>query len=115
MRLRISSFKPLKMVFLQQDPFTFWSSIGKLEDPVSGELRYSMLSHLAKALLILPHGNADTERVFSKMNLIKTKLRNCIGNKSMNALLTLTCNQSIPCYEFNPPLNVIRQVKHAIH
>ena len=39
---------------LQQDPCTFWNSICKLEDPVSGELCYSLLSHLSKALLILP-------------------------------------------------------------
>ena len=102
-------------VFLRQGPYIFWNSVSKLEDPVSGDLRYSVLPRLAKALLILPHGNADTERVFSKMNLIKTKLRNCIGNKSMNALLTLNCNQSVPCYEFNPPLDVIRHVKNAMH
>uniref|UniRef100_A0A1X7TZY3 HAT C-terminal dimerisation domain-containing protein n=1 Tax=Amphimedon queenslandica TaxID=400682 RepID=A0A1X7TZY3_AMPQE len=47
---------------LQKDPYVFWSSISKLEDPVSGDLRHSQLSNLAKALLILPHGNADTER-----------------------------------------------------
>ena len=62
--------------------YAFWNSINKLEDPVSGNLHYCLLSHLAKALLILPHGNADTEHVFSKMNLIKAKLHNCIGNKS---------------------------------
>ena len=60
--------------FLRQGPYIFWNSVSKLEDPVSGDLRYSVLPRLAKALLILPHGNADTERVFSKMNLIKTKL-----------------------------------------
>ena len=92
-----------------------FEDVSKLEDPVSWDLRYSVLPRLAKALLILPHGNADTERVFSKMNLIKTKLRNSIGNKSMNALLTLDCNQSVPCYEFNPPLDVIRHVKNAMH
>ena len=56
---------------LQQDPYAFWNPISKMEDPVCGSLRYPLLSisQLAKALLILPHGNADTERVFSKMNL----------------------------------------------
>ena len=102
-------------VFLRQDPYIFWNSVSKLEDPVSGDLRYSVLPRLAKALLILLHGNADTERVFRKINLFKTKLRNCIGNKSMNALLTLNCNESVPCYEFNPHLDVIRHVKNAMH
>ena len=100
---------------LQKDPYVFWNSISKLEDPVCGDLRYSLLFRIAKALLILPNGNADTERVFSKLNLIKTKLRNCIGNKSMNALLTLDCNNSVPCCVFNTPPDVICLVKNAMH
>ena len=115
MRFEDLKLQTFEDVFLQQGPYIFWNSVSKLEDPVSGDLRYSVLPRLAKALLILPHGNTDTERVFSKMNLIKTKLRNSNGNKSMNALLTLNCNQSVPCYEFNPPLDVIRHVKNAMH
>ena len=53
---------------------SFWHAISKLVDPVTTKLRYTVLPHLTKALLILPHGNADTERVFSRMNLMKTKL-----------------------------------------
>ena len=100
---------------LQQDLYPFWNSISKLKDPVSGETRYGLLSRLAKALLILPHGNADTERIFSKMNLIKTKLRNCIGNKSLNGLLCISCNQTIPCYEFSPPPELIAKIKNSMH
>ena len=59
MRLRISNIRLLK-ILLRQDPYIFWNSVSKLEDPVSGDLRYSVLPRLAKALLILPHGNADT-------------------------------------------------------
>ena len=33
----------------------------------------------------------------------------------MNALLTLNCNNSIPCYEFDPPNTVIHNVKNAMH
>ena len=38
---------------LQQDPYAFWNSISKLEDPVFGNLHYCLLSHLTKALLTL--------------------------------------------------------------
>lgn len=34
------------------------------------------LAEFAISLLSLPHSNADIERVFSQMNLVKTKLRN---------------------------------------
>ena len=33
-----------KNELLQQDPYAFWNSISKLEDPISGNLRYCMLS-----------------------------------------------------------------------
>ena len=36
-------------------------------------------SKIAKAVLIIPHGNADTERMFSHMGLNKTKLRSSLG------------------------------------
>ena len=44
---------------------SFWHAISKLVDLVTTKLRYTILPRLMKALLILPHGNADTERVFS--------------------------------------------------
>ena len=31
------------------------------------------MTRLAKALLVIPHGNADTERLFSHLGLNKTK------------------------------------------
>ena len=33
--------------------------------------RYPLLTKLAKAVLIVPHGNADIERMFSHMGLNK--------------------------------------------
>ena len=84
-------------------------------DHVSNEYQYKMLPSLMKAILIIPHGNADTERVFSKMNLIKTKLRNCLVNKSLNSLLAVNCNFNKACYEFDPPSEVTSLVKNCMH
>jgi len=33
------------------------------------------LTKLAKAILVVPHGNADTERLFSHLGLNKTKAK----------------------------------------
>ncbi|KAK3878626.1 hypothetical protein Pcinc_016757 [Petrolisthes cinctipes] len=38
-------------------------------------------------ILILPHSNAEVERIFSQMNVTKSKLRNKMGTKLVNSLL----------------------------
>ena len=73
------------------DVASYWYEIGKLMD-VSGEVRYPLLSKLAKAILVIPHGNADIERMFSRMGLNKTKLRSSLGTDTLTALLRLQMN-----------------------
>lgn len=49
--------------------------------------RYDELSSLVIMILSLPHSNGEIERVFSQMNIIKSKLRNRMKTESANALL----------------------------
>ena len=53
----------------------------------AGNNPFEDLSHLAISLLSLPHPNAEIERVFSQMNIVKTKLRNRLSVKTLNAIL----------------------------
>ncbi|KAK4882379.1 hypothetical protein RN001_005698 [Aquatica leii] len=53
----------------------------------SGENPFSALCELVKAALSLPHSNADVERLFSHMNIVKNKLRNRLHNNTINSLL----------------------------
>ena len=46
---------------------------------------YSTMVKLAKAIPLIPHGNADTERLWSQ----KTKYRNSFDISTLNSLLTL--------------------------
>lgn len=41
--------------------------------------------------LVLPFSNAEVERVFSGMNLIKTKIRNRFTLNTVNSLLYIRC------------------------
>ena len=41
--------------------------------------------------LVLPFSNAEVERVFSGMNILKTKIRNRIILNTMNLLLYIRC------------------------
>ena len=92
---------------------TYWHKIGQVTDS-TGQLRHPLLARLAKAILIIPHGNADVERSFSQMGLNKPKLRNSLGVDTLNALLQIQCNVEDPCYNFKPTPEVLARCKNAI-
>ena len=43
----------------------FWHAVGNVQDLAGTGSRHPTLARLAKAILVTPRGNADTERVFS--------------------------------------------------
>ena len=95
------------------DIASYWYQIGKLTD-VAGEVRYPLLCTLAKAVLVIPHSNADVERMFSQMGLNKTKLRNSLGTETLTALLRLQMNSQEPCYNFTPGNELLEKCKNAM-
>lgn len=67
------------------------------------------------AILSLPHSNAECERVFSRVNDIKTKKRNKLLTKSIKG--NLLSQQAIQrqgktCIDFNPTHDMIQ--KHNV-
>ena len=46
--------------------------------------RYPMVYRLPKLVLVLPVATATVERCFSTMKIVKTYLRNCIGDSYMS-------------------------------
>ena len=59
----------------------FWHAISQIKDCLETDYRYSTLAKLKKAI---PHGNADTEHLFSHIGLNKTKHRNILGISTLN-------------------------------
>lgn len=64
----------------------FWDEVFKYTD-ASGSNPFQELADFAMKVLILPHSNAEVERVFSQLNITKSKLRNKMGIKLVNSLL----------------------------
>ena len=64
----------------------YWHAISQLKDCLETEYRYSTLAKLAKAILVILHGNAGTERLFSHIGLNKMKHRNGLGISTFNSL-----------------------------
>ncbi|XP_045123965.1 uncharacterized protein LOC123511927 [Portunus trituberculatus] len=69
-----------------KDTVKFWAEVNRYKD-ASDNNPYHELSSIALTVLSLPHSNAEIERVFSQMNIIKTKLRNKMQADTTNALL----------------------------
>lgn len=78
-----------------------WGEIGKLTD-ASGCKKYLALSKLMLAILIIPHSNAPTERIFSIVRKNQTEFRPRLSTKSLSALLvekTKTLTSGELCYK----------------
>ncbi|XP_034065806.1 uncharacterized protein LOC117542322 [Gymnodraco acuticeps] len=65
-------------IAMPEDPATFdienfWGNMASMKNKVTGMSRFGRLSRIAKLVLVLPHSNADAERVFSVVGLNKTK------------------------------------------
>ena len=86
----------------------FWSEMEKQKtittcaltddvDPTSS-LAYSNLARLAKVVLVLPHSNADPERLFSMVGKIETQSRSHLTPSTTCDLLTVKMNHDSACY-----------------
>lgn len=71
---------------LKSDAVKFWCHVGSYKDS-TGQLRFGNISQLALSLYSLPYSNADVERIFSKMNYFKSKVRNRMSSPTIDALI----------------------------
>ena len=92
----------------------YWHAVSQIRDISGTEYRYPTLTRLAKAILVIPHGNADTERLFSHLGLNKTKHRNSLGISTLNSLLIVQFNVPETCYNFKPSKPLLKLCKNAI-
>ncbi|CAH0719096.1 unnamed protein product, partial [Brenthis ino] len=93
----------------KMSPDEFWSKILHLSEP-----QFRNLAKFVLEVLSLPHANADSERIFSAVNLIKTKQRNRLLTSTINA--TLLAKQYISrkhsnCTTFKPTPEIITKIK----
>lgn len=64
----------------------FWFQIINLKNEIN-EIMYPHLSQFISDILCFPHSSATVERIFSQLNLIKTKTRNTLGIENCSYLL----------------------------
>ncbi|KAK9872141.1 hypothetical protein WA026_016195 [Henosepilachna vigintioctopunctata] len=64
----------------------FWAKLLECEEGDQGTT-FKNVSKFVLETISLPHSNADSERIFSKINLIKTKARNKMTISTVNCVL----------------------------
>lgn len=83
----------------------FWHAVSQMRRG-DGSQEFPLLSAFMKNILCLPHSSAAVERVFSQVNLLKTKQRNRLSTDALCGLLhakrTLT-DSSCYTFQITPP------------
>lgn len=88
----------------------FWSELNVLED-------YQELSQFALDTLCIPHSNAQCERVFSHVNLIKTKIRNKLVTETVNGNLLAAqhIKENGSCINFKPSAEMLSKLNLTMY
>ena len=90
----------------------FWSAMASLKT-VAGHYKYSTISKLMKTYLLLPHSNADSERVFSMVNNIYTEHRADLVQDTVAGVLSVKVNSRVDPQRFEPSRNELGKAKSA--
>ena len=68
-----------------------------------------------KSLLSLPHSNAEVERLFSRVSLIKTKHRNKLKTSTVDAILMAQDSLPAHCVEYKPHSDMCKAITSQMY
>lgn len=85
--LQLANVEEFRLV--SQDPVKFWLTVRNYRNDDNLQ-NYFGLGQFALNIMCIPHSNAECERIFSKLKLIKTSTRNRLNVKTIEVLL-LAC------------------------
>lgn len=85
----------------------FWSKVSNI---VSSQKlpKYKNLTSFVKCLMCLPISNAQCERIFSQVNMIKTKYRNRFTSNHVSSILHIKQGLTDGCTKFVPTTDMIK-------
>ncbi|KAI4813109.1 hypothetical protein KUCAC02_024457 [Chaenocephalus aceratus] len=88
----------------------FWVEVWKFRDTADNN-PFHELTMAAVSVLSLPHANAEVERLFSQMSVVKSKLRNRMSLQTLNSILYVRYGLKLSgdaCYEHKLPDDVLQ-------
>ena len=78
----------------------FWFQVKKVKKGDDSPM-FPLIGRFMTTLMCLPHSSAAVERIFSQINLLKTKMRNKMNTATLNGLLhAKTTFDSATCHDF---------------
>ena len=90
-----------------------WHYIASMKMPDSG-LRFPRLSKIGLLVLIIPHSNAEEERIFSMVRKNKTSFRPSLDPRgTLSSILTIKLAHTEPAHKFEPPIELLKRAKSA--
>ncbi|KAG0445007.1 hypothetical protein HPB47_004919 [Ixodes persulcatus] len=100
-----------------EDSATFWAGIFKYQNGM-GQKPYKELALYALACLSCPVSNAVVERVFSQVTCVKTKYRNKMSLKTLDAIVrirTTLASREVCCVKFTITDDMLRRFQSDIY
>lgn len=97
------------------DTTTFWIQVFNLKNSVQ-ENPFEELSEFVISLLVLPFSNADVERLFSTMGLVKNKIRNRMKTDLLCGILQIREGLKLDnscCYSFKIPSDFASKIRSS--
>lgn len=100
-----------------KDVINYWKTICETRKG-DESLAYPEINKLVSYLLTLPHSSASMERVFSAINLNKSKVRNRLGSETLSGILhikRLINEHEKNCFDFHIASNVLEHHSKMIN
>lgn len=95
----------------------FWCKISQIKNG-NEEQNFPLLSRLIIFILSLPHSTAAVERIFSTINLNKTKIRNRLSTESLIGILhskNMLKNEGKSCFDFSIKPELIKKFNNTMY
>ena len=94
-----------------------WYYTANMKTAGSNARRFKLLSKIAEVVLIIPHSNAELERLFSlvkkKKSLERSSMKLDGKLSSILAMKTKYPESSTPCYHWKPTEDILKTSKKA--
>ncbi|XP_051858397.1 uncharacterized protein LOC117565073 [Drosophila albomicans] len=97
-----------------EESMQFWAEVLAYRDAENNN-PFKALALFAIQLFSLPWSNAEVERVFSQMNILKSKLPNKMALKSLNVILSIRYGlrrHNECCHTYSLPQKYLAQIKN---
>ena len=108
----MASFKNDVQGFLH-DANKFYKYIIGITDEI-GAPKFECLGKFAFQVLSLPTCNADAERLFSKLNLIKRIEINCLKIETVKSLIQISESWDEKFKDYEPPQDIVNIIRNKL-